>query len=391
MTRRAFLSASAAALAGTATFHAHAETAGFARNGAPLRVAVAGCGARGMLLLAGLRALAADGVPIQVAAVADENAARRQAARECGTGALACQSGVTAAGPTAGGGSRQPGAAVLHTPAALADWRDLAGRGDVDALVVALPDDLHAPAALTALQLGKHVYLETPVARSHGEAQSLAQAALRAGAVVAVGAAECALPAWRLAADLVRAGRIGRVHWCHSVAACGTRGGAADWRAQRERSQGLAAQLHYDQLMPVLQALHPGEALSATTAGGRWDSLGNTPDSLISTVRFGGGLSVNLVSSAMNTAGQRPVLRGELGSIEVCLHGVTLTPEQGPEEWMPAPQERFTAEQVLLRDWLDAVRGEHGPLCPLSLGLAAQQAVDLSVAACRDGGADLQA
>jgi predicted dehydrogenase len=361
MTRRTFLSASAAALAGAATLNAGAEMPRFARNSAPLRVAMVGCGARGMLLLEGLRALAADGVPVQVTVVADEDAARRQAA-------------VTISGAPA-----------------VADWRDLAGRGDVDALVVALPDDLHAPAALAAVRQGKHVYLETPVARSRGEAQSLAEAVALSGAVVQVGAAECASPAWRLAADMVRAGRIGRVHWCHSVAACGTRGGAADWRGQHDRSQGLAAQLHYDQIMPIIQALNPGAASSATTAGGRWDSFGNTPDSLISTVRFGDGLSVNLVSSNMNTTGQRPMLRGELGSIEVCANGVMLTPEQGAEQWIAAPTGRFTAEQLLLKDWVEAVRGEHAPLCPLSLGLAAQQAVDLSLAGYRGSETVLQA
>ena len=354
MTRRAFLSASAAALAGAATLDAGAGTTRFARNGAPLRVAVAGCGARGMLLLEGLHALAAHGVAVRVTAVADEDPIRRQAAAAL-TGAAAC-----------------------------IDWRDLAARGNVDAVIVALPDDLHAPAALVALQLGKHVYLETPVARSRGEAQSLAQAAQASGAVVQVGAAECALPAWRLAAELVRAGRIGRVHWCHSVAACGARGGAAGWRGQRDRSQGLAAQLHYDQIMPLLQILEPGPATAAATAGGRWEALGDTPDSLMSTVRFGDALSVNLVSSTMNSTGQRPILRGELGSIEVCVDGVLLTPEQGPEQWIAAPAGPFTAGQRLLRDWVEAVRGEHAPLCPLSLGMAAQEAVDLSVAACRE-------
>jgi len=78
------------------------------------------------------------------------------------------------------------------------------------------------------------------------------------------------------------------------------------------------------------------------------------------------------------------VLRGELGSIEVRANGVMLTPEQGPELWVPVPAGPFTAEQLMLRDWIEAVRGEHETLCPLPLGLAAQQAVGLSVAAYSD-------
>ncbi len=360
MTRRTFLSAGAAALAGAATLKAGAGITAGMKGGAPLRVAVAGCGARGMLLLEGLRVLAAGGVPVRVTAVAEADPARRQAA-------------------------------ASQVPALLAHWRDCLVRDDVDAVVVALPDDLHASAALEALRLGRHVYLETPVARSLGEAQLLAKTAQASGAVVEVGAAECALPAWRVAEDLVRAGRIGRVHWCHSVAASGTRGVSAGWRAQRDRSQGPAAQLHCDQLMPLLHTLDPDSASSASTVGGRWDASGDTPDSLMSTIRFGDALSVNLVSSTLNSTGQRPMLRGELGSIEVFADGVMVTPEQGAEEWIAAPAGPFTAEQWLLRDWVDSIRGGHGPLCPLALGLAAQQALDLSLSAWRDGHSGWQA
>ncbi len=361
LTRRSFLSAGAAALVGAAAAKAGTELPRGGRDKGPMRVALAGCGARGMLLLEGLRTLATDGVPVRVAVVADEDSARRQAA------------------------------AGLAGAAACGDWRDCAGRRDVDGVIIALPDDLHAPAALEALKSGKHVYMETPVARSGDEARVLAQAARVSGAVIEVGAAECALPAWRLAADLVRSGRIGRVHGCHSVAACGIRGGAAGWRGERGRSQGLAAQLHYDQIMPLLQALHPGPATSASTAGGRWDGLGGTPDSLMSTIHFGEGLTANLVSSALNTTGQRPMLRGDLGSIEVCTQGVLLMPERGPEQWIPAPSGPLAAEQLLLRDWVEAVRSGQPPLCPLSLGLASQTAVDLCLAAYGDGKAAWQA
>jgi predicted dehydrogenase len=143
--------------------------------------------------------------------------------------------------------------------------------------------------------------------------------------------------------------------------------------------------------MPLLQILKPIAATSASTVGGRWDRSGNTPDGLMSTIHFGDTLVVNMVSSALNTTGQRPMLRGELGSLEVCAHGVLFMPEQGPEQWIPAPGGLLTAEQLLLLDWVEAVRGEHAPLCPLSLGLAAQETVDLSLAAYGDGNTVWQA
>ena len=351
ITRRGFLSAGAAAVAGAATLNARADGFRFSAMNRPLRVAVAGCGARGMLLLSELRALAAEGVAVRVAAVADEDSKRRADAARLG-GAVA-----------------------------LADWRECAVRDDVDALVVALPDDLHAAAALAALARGRHVYLETPVARSADEAEALVRAARDSGATVQVGAARCALPAWQVAARLVQEGRIGRAHWCHSVASCDAQGGAGGWRAQRGRSQGPAAQQHYDQVMPLLAALNPGPAVSASTAGGRWNGVGGTADSLMSTIGFADGLTVNLVSSGVNTAGQHPVLRGEKGCIEVRPDGVLCTPESGTEQWIAAPANGAAAERVLLGNWIDAITGRCAPLCPLTLGLAAQRAVDLAVAA----------
>src|SRR2546423_13969584 len=52
----------------------------------------------------------------------------------------------------------------------VADWRTLLERADVDAVVVAVPTELHAEFALTALEAGKHVLVEKPIATTMPDA-----------------------------------------------------------------------------------------------------------------------------------------------------------------------------------------------------------------------------
>jgi len=58
-------------------------------------------------------------------------------------------------------------------------WEDLVARSDLDAVSVCTPNYLHAPVAIAALESGKHVLCEKPLARNTEEAQSMVDAALR--------------------------------------------------------------------------------------------------------------------------------------------------------------------------------------------------------------------
>lgn len=73
-----------------------------------------------------------------------------------------------------------PEAVVVETAAALV------AHDDVDVVVVASPNDSHAPLALAALGAGKHVVVEKPFALSLDEARAVAGAAERAGRLLAV-------------------------------------------------------------------------------------------------------------------------------------------------------------------------------------------------------------
>jgi predicted dehydrogenase len=79
----------------------------------------------------------------------------------------------------------------------------------VDAAIVALPNDLHAPVASRLLAAGVHVLCEKPLARTAAEGRAIAGAA-RPGTVLAVGQFRRFFPSVRLVADLLRAEVCGR-------------------------------------------------------------------------------------------------------------------------------------------------------------------------------------
>jgi predicted dehydrogenase len=75
------------------------------------------------------------------------------------------------------------------------DWRAAATRPDVDVVIIATTNDGLVPAALAAVQAGKHVLIEKPAARNSTELLPLIEAAQQAGVIVKVGFNHRFLPA----------------------------------------------------------------------------------------------------------------------------------------------------------------------------------------------------
>jgi predicted dehydrogenase len=108
----------------------------------------------------------------------------------------------------------------LGWAAAETDWRALIARDDVQLVDIVAPGNLHAPIAIAALQAGKHVLCEKPLANKLAEAAAMAAAADAAfpqGARAMVGFNYRRVPAIALARRLVEAGRIGTVRHVRAV------------------------------------------------------------------------------------------------------------------------------------------------------------------------------
>jgi len=94
------------------------------------------------------------------------------------------------------------------------DWRAAIAREDVDIVDICTPGFLHAEIAIAALEAGKHVLCEKPLANDPGEAERMVEAARAArerGQVAALGHTYRRVPALAHARDLVASGRLGEV------------------------------------------------------------------------------------------------------------------------------------------------------------------------------------
>jgi predicted dehydrogenase len=122
------------------------------------------------------------------------------------------------------------------------DWRALLDRDDVQLIDVCTPGNSHAEISIAALDAGKHVLCEKPMANTVAEAAAMAAAAERArarGVRAMVGFNYRRVPAIALARQLVAAGRIGTIR---HVRASYLQDWLADpafpltWRLQREQA-----------------------------------------------------------------------------------------------------------------------------------------------------------
>ncbi|MCC9206500.1 Gfo/Idh/MocA family protein [Arthrobacter sp. zg-Y769] len=100
------------------------------------------------------------------------------------------------------------------------DWREAVAREDIDVVDIVTPGASHAEIAIAALDAGKHVLCEKPLANTVEEAQAMADAAARAaarGVQAMVGFTYRRLPATTHARNLVAAGAIGEVRQVRAV------------------------------------------------------------------------------------------------------------------------------------------------------------------------------
>ena len=96
--------------------------------------------------------------------------------------------------------------------AAYKDFRILVERKDIDAVLICTPGHWHALPAIAAAKAGKDIFLEKPLSRTIEEGRVLSDTVRRYGRVLQVGSQQRSDSRFRLACEMVRNGRIGRVH-----------------------------------------------------------------------------------------------------------------------------------------------------------------------------------
>jgi len=92
------------------------------------------------------------------------------------------------------------------------DYRELLGRKDIDAIVVASPDHWHALHVIDAAKHGKDIYCEKPLALTIGEGRAMCDAVKKYKRVLQTGSMQRSQYNFRQAVEIIRNGYIGDVH-----------------------------------------------------------------------------------------------------------------------------------------------------------------------------------
>jgi predicted dehydrogenase len=181
--------------------HIHAREKKPAPN-SRLNIACAGVGGKGW---DDMRAVSDSGKRHNIVAICDidqrhggeqpSNLAKGQAARALGAGAAR---------------EMFPKAKVYE------DFRKMLEQKDIDALTVSTPDHMHATIAITAMELGLHVYVQKPLTQTIHESRVMRQVAEKTGVITQMGNQGHSTANYRSAVEVIRSGVIGKVNEVHA-------------------------------------------------------------------------------------------------------------------------------------------------------------------------------
>jgi predicted dehydrogenase len=302
------------------------------------------------------------------------------------------------------------------------DWKRLVERDDVDLVDVCTPGSSHAEISIAALEAGKHVLCEKPMANTVEEARAMTAAADRAAAAqgvrAMVGFNFRRVPAVALARQLVASGRLGAIR---HVRAAYLASHAVDpefplvWRLQAEQAGSgalgdlgahavdLAQYLAGDRIAGVSALTETFVCERPLPGGGGARGPVTVDDAVLFLGRFGGGALGSFEATRFatgHTEGLRVELNGELGSLiwelgalnELRLFDVTedaatqgfrriqVTRSIHPyaDAWWPEGHtigyEHTFAHEV--RDLLQAIAAGRDPAPSFADGLQVQQVLD---------------
>ena len=320
---------------------------------------------------------------------------------------------------------------VLH------DYREMLARNDVDAVLIATPDHWHAQMALDAMIAGKDVYLQKPMTYTFEEARQLADTARKQGRILQVGAQGLSDPRVHKMKELIQQGEIGELLWAQATASRNSLLGEWNWRIEKEGtpenidwirwlgsaprrpfsaeryfrwrkywdySGGIATDLYYHSLSPLLFAMGAQFPVSVTAAGGIYVQKDrDVPDTYATLIEYP-NYCISLCGSMANAAGNRfhpTVIYGNKGSIYLERNQIVVLPESpmpgafDRRTEPPKPSKTFDAAAVgdthraHTDNFFACMRSRKPPNLDADLGYKVMTAIRLSVDSYRERRAKL--
>ncbi len=148
------------------------------------------------------------------------------------------------------------------------DYKSLINRSDIDAIFITSPDYLHEEHTVTALEAGKDIYLEKPMAITIESCDKILLTAKKNKRKLYIGHNMRHMPVILKMKELIDEGRIGEVKtgWCRHFVCYGGDAYFKDWHAERRFSNGLLLQKGAHDI-DVLHWLCGGYSKSVTGMG----------------------------------------------------------------------------------------------------------------------------
>jgi len=317
---------------------------------------------------------------------------------------------------------RDEGAAVFGSDCAkYNDFRDLLARKDIDAVVIGTPDHWHALIAIAAMKAGKDVYCEKPLTLTIEEGRKLVQTWRETKRVFQVGSQQRSDARFRLACELVRNGRLGKIKRVVTHLPTGPVGGPfeikpvpsdLDWEMWQgptpwtdyvpERTHGsFRWWLEYSGGMLTDWGAHHNDiaqwGLGTDRSGpvtveafGRGPLIGrncyNTIPEFDVTYTYPDGVILLCTNKGDNGVD----FEGENGTIFVTRGAIKASDQRLLDDPLPSDATRLYASDDHMQNFLDCVRNRKQPICDAEIGHRSVSVCHLANISLRLGGRRLE-
>jgi predicted dehydrogenase len=320
------------------------------------------------------------------------------------------------------------------------DYRELLGRKDIDAVLIATPDHWHGKIAIDAMETGKHVYVEKPMTHTVEQALAVRDTVRRTKKVLQVGPQATGNDGYWQAHDAIRAGRIGKVTWAQgsynrNARVClfnthqkidptagpdkkdddyidwdmwlGHRFGLAPkipWNPEHffrfrkywPYNGGVATDLLYHKLAPLLLAIagpNGNYPMRVNAGGGLYIEKDgrDIPDTFLLTIDYPQEFSIFLVSTLTNDSQLADRIYGKYGTMDVGGEPLLRFNGDFKEEFKAKNKGKEEARlpmkprRDMVGNFLDVIRGQGTLHCNVELGAATMVAIKLGIEAFRKG------
>jgi predicted dehydrogenase len=327
-------------------------------------------------------------------------------------------------------------ATKVDSSAVYHNYQELCARKDIDVVVIASPDHWHHAHAMEALRQGKDVYLEKPMTYTIEEAKEVAEAVRKSGRVLQVGSQYTSMDHFHKAKQAIKDGLIGQVMWASGgfgrnrnkkgewnytiqpdasektidwKAFLGTAPKIPfnpehyfRWRKYWAYSGGIATDLFYHTISPLLLTIGPDFPVRVLGSGGIYMQKDReVPDTFFLNADYP-SFTLQLACSVGSGVGAPLVIHGSEGTIFVAEDSESLNntsikvvPDreykddfkkktgQDIVEIPVTPHQR--GEHPHLDNFIDSVRSRKEPNLPADLGYKAMAAIRMSVDSYRQG------